>query len=138
MAVQLEVPEAEPPRIELAPLVDMVFLLLIFFMVGAQFARPVFDLDLPEAGAGSSAPRVAATIVVDAQGQLYLDTRPLEFDALVQQLRQASEAEPDAAVLLRADAATPFRAIVQAFDAAESAGVHNLSIEHARAGATRQ
>lgn len=136
MAMEIQVPEEESGRIELTPIVDMVFLLLVFFMVGAKFANPVFELELPTAGSGGPAPRAEATISIDAGGRLFLNRDALSPDELKHRLETIVADDPGAPVILRSDSATRFSAVVKALDAASSAGVRNLAIEHAQAGAT--
>lgn len=133
MAVQLPVPDDgdQSARIELTPIVDMVFLLLVFFMVGAQFANPVIDLELPSADAGGPGPKSEAVISVKAGGAIFLNRaeiqRPEELQARLAELVGEDEA---ATVVLRADGEAKYAAIVSALAAASEAGVRGLSIEH--------
>ena len=122
----------EEVTINLTPLIDIVFLLLIFFMLGARFANPVFELELPEAQSGSTAAPFDAALAVDARGALFLNQQPVSREDLVVGLRAIVQADADAAVVLRSDAGARFASVVQALDAAEQAGVRNLSIEHTR------
>ncbi len=134
MAIEIKYPEQEEgaARIELTPIVDMVFLLLVFFMVGAKFTNPVFELELPTAGSGGPAPKTETTISVDAGGQLRLNRDSLSSRELEQRLKELIEDDPDAPVVLRSDAAARFDAVVKALDASAAAGVRNLAIEHAQ------
>ncbi len=133
MAVQLPIPDEgeQSARIELTPIVDMVFLLLVFFMVGAQFANPVIDLELPAAEAGGPGPKSEAVISVKAGGAIFLNRTEIKRPADLQaQLTELIAADESAAVVLRADGEAKYSAIVRALEAASLAGVRNLSIEH--------
>jgi biopolymer transport protein ExbD len=132
MAVQFVARKSHSARIDITPIVDMVFLLLIFFMLGAQFANPVFELNLPEADSANRAPPAGVTIALDNAGRLYLNRHQVNAAELVEGLRAALDEDGATPVLLRADASARFDAVVQALDAAEKAGVRNLSIEHGR------
>jgi biopolymer transport protein ExbD len=134
VAVEIQIPEEEGARIELTPIVDMVFLLLVFFMVGAKFANPVFELELPAADSGGPAPRAEATISIDARGSLYLNRDAITPAELTRRLETIVAADPNAPVILRSDAGARFSAVVRALDASSTAGVRNLAIEHTQGG----
>ena len=97
-------------RIEMAPLIDVVFLLLTFFvfamllMVRAQ----VLDVTLPTLGSGQSAQESAAiTITLDADGTVYLDEEPTTKAELIAALAAKLEETPEAKINLAADTACP-------------------------------
>lgn len=115
--------------INLTPLIDVVFLLLIFFMVSTTFTRPrEIPLQLPKASS-KQAPHEALELAIDAAGRFYLGGRPVSQDrtVLIKQLRQALGNEPRS-LILRADARTPHQVVVDAMDAAQAAGVSRLAI----------
>jgi len=97
-------------RIEMAPLVDVVFLLLTFFVFAMvlMVRAEVLDVTLPTLGAGEPAESVAAvTITLDAEGRIYLDAEPIESAALIDALRVTLAAQPDAKINIAADTACP-------------------------------
>ena len=120
-------------HINLTPLIDVVFLLLIFFMVSTTFERTSeIEIELPEASAGRPDREAAAVEVrIDAEGRLYLNGEQLE-DTRVSRLRTALEAlavpEPRPALVISADARTPYQAVINVMDAAHQAGFVNLSL----------
>ncbi|SFM35289.1 biopolymer transport protein ExbD [Ectothiorhodospira mobilis] len=124
---------SEPVEIQLTPLIDVVFLLLIFFMVSTTFDRPsVMQLQLPRADSTQEAPAGERVRVgVDAQGRFFVDgaelvnTQPRTLRAA---LSRALEAHPDAPVVVQADARAPHQAVVRVMDAAARLGVSRLSI----------
>ena len=123
----------EDPQINLTPLIDVVFLLLIFFMVSTTFERESeLNLELPEAKA-ESADRspMAIEVAIDAEGRVHLDGRTLA-GAGVAGIRAAlverAGATPAPPLVIRADASTPYQAVVTVMDAASQAGFVNLSL----------
>ena len=138
--MQLRASKPEDPEINLASLIDVVFLLLIFFMVSTTFERPaVLKVDLPEAQ-NVSAPQdqpITFELVIDRNGQFYLNDRQL-VDARPATLRaafnEAAGEDRDIPVILRADAETPHRFVVTAMDVTAQLGFSRLSIATERVG----
>jgi biopolymer transport protein ExbD len=132
--MQLRASRPEDPEINLASLIDVVFLLLIFFMVSTTFERPaVLKVDLPEAE-NVSTPQdqpITFELVIDRNGQFYLNDRQL-VDARPATLRaafnEAAGDDRDVPVILRADAETPHRFVVTAMDVTAQLGFSRLSI----------
>ena len=122
----------EPAEINLTPLIDVVFLLLIFFMVTTTFNRYAeLRIDLPKASAQPTRPPKATELVVDADGRYYLDGRALvntRLETLVRALRELRTENPEAPLVIRADARTTHQSVVTAMDAAGRIGIRRLSI----------
>lgn len=134
MNLRRRAPEEPDFFIDLAPLIDVVFILLIFFMVSTTFNRESeLEIQLPEASPGTRGeePR-KIEISIDAAGHYFLNEKALINDqletlkrALLKELDpKASEAPP---VVLLADAQTPHQAVIRAMDAARQAGLSRLS-----------
>ena len=125
--------DRDEAHINLTPLIDVVFLLLIFFMVSTTFERASeIEIELPEARAERPDREAEAVEVwIDAGGRLYLNGRQLE-DTRVSSLRTALETlaipEPRPALVIGADARTPYQAVINVMDAAHQAGFVNLSL----------
>ncbi|ASP39983.1 biopolymer transporter ExbD [Bacterioplanes sanyensis] len=123
----------EPVEVNLTPLIDIVFLLLIFFMVSTTFTKENhLNLDLPEASAeAASQPDAALEIIINAQGDYSINNQALvnqQLDTLKRGLQKALAGRSDAPVIITADANTPHQAVVRAMDAAGQVGLVNLSI----------
>lgn len=119
--------------INLTSLIDVVFLLLIFFMVTTTFDRHAeLKVDLPEASATEEQQRPRQIdLVIDAQGRYYLDGRELvntKPETVYKALQEASGGERDLPLVIRADGRTPHQAVVTAMDAAGRLGLTRLSI----------
>ena len=118
------------PTINLAPLVDIVFLLVIFFMVTSTFITPETGLpvDLPQAVTGEARPEGAPTVVVQADGQAFWKGEPVDDAALLVSLQKALAQDPVGTVILRADRKTPHGRVVQVMDLIRQAGAKRVAI----------
>ncbi|MGD2082680.1 MAG: biopolymer transporter ExbD, partial [Chromatiales bacterium] len=120
----------EPPQVNLTPLIDVVFLLLIFFMVSTTFERETrIRVELPEADQELVAEEEPGPldVTVDAQGRFYVDQREVvstDIEALKRALGKALEGRRDRpVVLITADAKTPHQAVITVMDAASQMGL---------------
>lgn len=126
--MRLEKGRRRKALINVTSLIDVVFLLLIFFVVTSTFLeRPGIDLTLPEAG--SSATEVAdVSVRIAADGGLYVDASPVTPEELAgvleARLREAGTTE----VTLEADRRVPHGRVVAAMDAARKAGATGLVV----------
>ncbi|MBL4797759.1 MAG: biopolymer transporter ExbD [Oleispira sp.] len=123
----------EMVEVNLTPLIDVVFLLLIFFMVSTTFTKENhLSIDLPEASAEMQP--VAANrleIIITASGSYSINDKNLinnQLDTLKRGLVKAANGEKGLPVTITADANTPHQAVVRAMDAAGQTGFVNLSI----------
>jgi biopolymer transport protein ExbD len=123
----------EEVAVNLTPLIDIVFLLLIFFMVSTTFTKENhLSIDLPEATAEvANAPLQALEILISASGEYSVNDQSL-VNAQLQTLKRALQKmlgeRETAPVVITADAKTPHEAVVKAMDAAGQLGLVNLSI----------
>jgi biopolymer transport protein ExbD len=121
-------------EINLTPLIDILFLVLVFLVVTASFTdRTVLSISLPEAGTADrlATPRDAVTVVVDAGGTLYLDGVPMEAEDVRRELGLLPD--PGGITLtVAADERTPHGRVVQVLDLARGAGILRLDIQTVR------
>lgn len=123
----------EEVSINLTPLIDVVFLLLIFFMVSTTFTREThLDLDLPEAAESApEAPLEGIDILINAEGQYSVNDKALvnaQPDTLRRAIIEIAGNKHDRPLVITADAATPHQAVVTAMDVAGQLGFSHLSI----------
>ena len=124
----------EEPTVDLTSLIDVVFLLLIFFMVSTTFERQaLLKVDLPEASQVEERAELPERLelVVDSEGRMYLnDQRLVDSDArtLRAALQEAAGNDRTLPLVLRADRLTPHHYVVTAMDVAAQLGFANLSI----------
>jgi len=123
----------EQDGVNLTPLIDVVFLLLIFFMVSTTFTKEShLKLNLPEA-AGPQAPEQprAVEVLINADGSYSVDGRALinkKLATLKSALSEVSAGEYNRPLVITADATAQHQAVVRAMDAAGQLGFVNLSI----------
>lgn len=125
--------DGDEPEINLISLIDVIFCIIIFLVVTTTFdTRTALRLELPTAaGPAMEASDDPLTVVVDAEGRLYLGTAELPKDdraALVAALQRVEGDRATLRVVLRADARAPHQAVVTAMDALGQAGFARLSI----------
>lgn len=124
----------EPVDINLAPLIDVVFILLLFFVVTTTFNRETqLKVDLPEAVSGTppEAVTIPLEILVAVDGSFALNGRSLsknDLSTLMEALRTESGGDQSLPVMLSADAKAPYQAVVTAMDAASKLGFAHLRI----------
>ena len=120
--------------INLTPLIDVVFLLLIFFMVSTTFDRHAnLKVELPEASAPIAQQQQDPVVIsIDVEGNYFINDRQLvntTLETLKIALRKTvADKEEDVPLVLRADAKTPHQSVVRAMDAASQLGLTRLSI----------
>lgn len=129
---------AEPAELNLTPLVDVVFLLLLFFMVSTTFERqPELPIALPEAEGQPASDRERDPIVVsiDRESRYVIAEQPVRApseEALSASLTQAlsgalADHRAEASLLIEADAQTPHQAVMRILDVAQQLGLQRLA-----------
>ncbi|MFK7912541.1 MAG: ExbD/TolR family protein [Pseudomonadales bacterium] len=124
----------EEVSVELTPLIDVVFLLLIFFMVSSTFIRETqLKINLPEAnGEVVEVEQDVLEIAIDQRGEYALNGRILvnnELSTLVRALQEAAKSvDKNERVIVTADANATHQAVVRAMDAAGKVGLTRISI----------
>jgi biopolymer transport protein ExbD len=129
----------EEPTVDLTSLIDVVFLLLLFFMVSTTFERQaLMKVELPEASEVEDRAEIpeGLELVIDGEGRMYLNDQRL-IDSEPRTIRAAIQQEAgtnrDLPLILRADRQTPHHFVVTAMDVAAQLGFRNLSIATDRA-----
>ena len=122
--------ERKRARIEIIPMIDVVFFLLVFFMM-ASLSMTVYrglPVNLPRATSGSKPPAESAAITVSRDGQAYLDRQPVTREVLGQRLRGLVGANPLVAIIITADEAAMHGRVVDVLDEVRTAGVTRMAI----------
>jgi biopolymer transport protein ExbD len=119
--------------VNLTPLIDVVFLLLIFFMVSTTFSKEThLDIDLPEAS-GEPMPqeKQQVEILINAEGGFAVNGRSLinkQLNTLKTAIEESADGDSKVPLIITADANTPHQSVVTAMDAAAQLGFARLSI----------
>jgi len=131
--VNLSRHERDEPEVNISALIDVVFLLLIFFMISTTFERQTaLKVDLPETSKQSSqAVEKSIELVIDAKGRMFVGNKSLinsKRETLRAALIEAIAGDTEQSVTLRADAQTPHHFVVTAMDELGKVGIYNNSI----------
>ncbi|QDU85957.1 Biopolymer transport protein ExbD [Planctomycetes bacterium Pla163] len=122
----------EDSQLNLAPMIDVVFLLLIFFMVATTFAtlEEQIDLDLPVAESGKAPLEIPDELIVDVDrdGNLFLEGAAVDEDALANLFERTARRDPDTPVTVRGDQASNLGRIVSVLDLCRVAGLSNAGL----------
>lgn len=116
-------------RIEIIPMIDTVFFLLVFFMM-ASLAMTVhggIPVNLPKA-AKAEAARAPVSISIARDGVVYLEREPIDTAQLAERLQARARTEPELAVVIEADTDVTHGRVVDVMDAARLAGIGKLAI----------
>ena len=123
----------DEPDINLTPLIDVVFLLLIFFMVSTTFEHQSrIQIELPEATADATEQEEdTLEILIDAQGRFFIGDQQVinsELKTLKSAISKAVGNRGTLPVTIRADANTPHQAVIRALDATSQLGLTHISL----------
>ncbi len=115
--------------IDLTPMIDMTFILLIFFMVATTFQKDLkIDINRPGASSGVAASTKAVKIYVDKQGQAYLDGEPVQVWVIQSRLRDILKGQTQKTVLVVTDEIVPSGKLVEVIDQARLAGAEDIGV----------
>lgn len=123
--------ERKSARIELIPLVDIIFLLLVFFiysMLSMAVYRGI-PVMLPQAETVESTKEEAVFITVDKKGNVFVNKALTDREELLGRLRREQAAFPEKTAIISADGDAPYRAFVDVLDKVRLAGFKKVSIE---------
>jgi len=123
---------SKSPEVDITPLIDVVFLLLIFFMVSTTFDREAQILvELPEAtGEEAKHEKRELEITIDASGIFFVDQKEVintEVETLKRAIEKAVGDKRDLPVIINADAKTPHQSVMTAMDAASQLGLLRMT-----------
>ncbi len=126
MLIKPEQPQATVP-IELTPIIDMVFLLLIFFLVATTFRQEEREMQIALPVASSAGPISASLreliINVDAEGEIIVGGRHIDTEDLRSMVTEAVAVNPRQKVTVRGDRATAYANIVAVLDVCKASGI---------------
>lgn len=116
--------------LNLTPLIDVVFLLLVFFLLTAHFVQEKqLDIELPKAeSAQTPDQQQGVEVVIRPDGTILVNDYPVAEEQILETLRGALHAPVEKRVVLRADASTHLDLVVKVMDAARIAGAQSLEI----------
>ncbi|SJZ57252.1 ExbD/TolR family protein [Novilysobacter spongiicola] len=120
----------DEPEISLIPLIDVLLVMIIFFVVTATFdARSVIKLELPRATGEQVEANQPLVVLVNAQGRFFVDDREVlrdDLESLKSTIVEVAGSDRQRPVMLRADARTPYQAVVTVYDALGQLGFRRI------------
>ena len=116
-------------EIEMAPLIDMVFILLIFFLVTTTFVRETgVEVRRPNASTAVSLDKRSLLVGVDPQGNAYIEEQRVDLLALRSIVERRLQSRPELSVVLVADRDTATGDLIRVLDACRLAGAQNIAV----------
>jgi biopolymer transport protein ExbD len=123
--------QLEPAAMQLAPMIDIVFLLLIFFIVTWQFSRSETEMKIsvPSSQEGADPKRVLGEIIVNVRvtGEVVVEGQVMSQAQLQQKLSAIARQHQNQPVRLRGDAKAEYQMMVEVIDTCQKAGIWNIS-----------
>jgi biopolymer transport protein ExbD len=122
--------DEEENEINLTPMLDVVFIMLIFFIVTASFIKEVgLDVNRPDAPMTQSKPEDSNILVlINGNDEIWIDRRLIDPRAVRANIERMHAENPDGSVVIQANKSSTNKMLVQVMDAARQAGVYNISI----------
>ncbi|ADE16848.1 Biopolymer transport protein ExbD/TolR [Nitrosococcus halophilus Nc 4] len=115
--------------IDISPLIDIVFILLIFFMVSTTFIKDMqLELNRPNASSASLASTKAIRLYIDQSGETYLDGEPIRLWLIQSKLRDMLKTTTSKTVLVVTDDGVPAGKLVEVVDQARLAGAQDVGV----------
>ncbi len=116
-------------QVDIAPMIDIVFILLIFFMVTTTFVKDMkLDLERPNASSASSASTKAIRLFIDQHGDTYLDGEPVRIWLIQSKLRDLLASSTSKTVLVVTDEGVPSGKLVEVVDQARLSGAQSVAV----------
>lgn len=120
-------------ELNVTPLLDLAFVLLIIFIITTPLLEKQIKVDLPSAATNNTQPvdpKSIRTISIDRNGQVYLESQRIDLPVLEQQLTAFRAANPDAAVVLRADKTLSYQKVVDVLDILQRAQITRMHLDN--------
>jgi biopolymer transport protein ExbD len=122
--------KTEAAGVDITPLLDVVFQLLLFFILTSALVQPGIELDLPESDQNSEALEADLVISVDREGRVFINDRIVSLEEIEDPLRSFAAQNSNGNVILRVDSAVSYGNFFSILDASRNAGIHNLHLAY--------
>lgn len=121
--------EEENEEINMTPMLDVVFIMLIFFIVTASFVRESgIDVNRPDAATAVSKDRANILIAINDKGHVWINKRRVDVRAVTANIEGLKAEFPQATVVIQADKKATTETLIKVMDASRAAGVYDVSI----------
>jgi biopolymer transport protein ExbD len=128
--VKLRAYQPKKARIEIIPMIDTIFFLLVFFMIAslAMTTQKGMPVNLPKASAATERPVVKVVVTLSSSGSYYIDKTPIDFPGIRTTLAHRLKDNPGAVVVINCDKSQSWEKGIQLADEAKRAGARFLTI----------
>lgn len=118
------------PEFMIIPMIDIIFFLLVFFMMNSlqTIAQKALSVQLPQATTVSAPAQLPVVLTLDAEGHITIDNVPMSIDAAEAMVKERIAQNPNASVILQADKRSAHGQVVAIMDMLKQAGVKRLAI----------
>ncbi|SDB36982.1 outer membrane transport energization protein ExbD (TC 2.C.1.1.1) [Pseudidiomarina indica] len=121
--------EEEDTQIDMTPMLDVVFILLIFFIVTASFVKEAgIDVNRPEAATAVQKDRANILVAISETGEVWINKRQVDVRAVQANIERLYAENPQGSVVIQADKKATTDVLIKVMDAARAAGVFDVSI----------
>ena len=115
--------------LDLSPLIDMVFILLIFFMVTTTFTKDMkLELDRPSASSAVASDSKVIRVYIDNASEVYVDNQPIKLWALQSKLRDVLRSSKEKSILVISDSNIPVNALIDVVDECRMSGAKEVAV----------
>lgn len=121
---------AEIKEINLTPLIDLTFILLITFIITFPLIEQGIPVNLPRGDAEDLPERQTRTLTVDKEGAVFLDLKPIEKSELATEMNALGAADPDITIMVRADETVAYGRIAEVLKILHDAKITRLALIH--------
>lgn len=115
--------------VDITPMLDVVFIMLIFFIVTATFVKLAgIEVDAPQASTSVVQEKANILIAIDANNKIWINRREVDFRALRPNIERLHAENPKGTVVIQADKMSRNETLVKVMDASRKAGVYNIAL----------
>ncbi|MDR3325358.1 MAG: biopolymer transporter ExbD [Spirochaetaceae bacterium] len=118
------------PQVDITPLLDIVFQLLLFFILTSAMLQPTLELELPQSNQQEESVEADLIVSIDREDRLFLNDAPASREEAAQSLRALAAEKPDAIVILRGDGGLSYGKFFELLDLARNAGIKTLNLAY--------
>ncbi|MBJ2128146.1 biopolymer transporter ExbD [Alteromonas sp. IB21] len=121
--------DEEEAAIDMTPMLDVVFIMLIFFIVTASFVKEAgIDVNRPEAATAVKKDRANILIAISDKGEIWINKRRIDVRAVQANIERLRAENPQGSVVIQADKKSTTETLIKVMDASRAAGVYDVSI----------
>lgn len=121
--------EEDGAEIDITPMMDIVFIMLIFFIVTTSFVKEAgIDVNKPEAAQAQKKPSATIFIAVRANGEVWMDKRPVDVERVAANIERLVAESPTDTVIIQADKEAQHGRVMEVMDQIKAAGPYVISI----------